>query len=449
MENGRVLNRSLSLWHVVILGLAYMTPMVVFDTFGLVSEMTDGHVPMAYLIALVAMLFTASSYGKMVRAFPTAGSAYTYTQKTMNKHLGFMVGWSALLDYLFLPMVNALLAGIYCSALFPEVPHWVWIIGTVLIMTTVNAMGVTISANFNSLLVTFQCLVMICFVILIVRGLQLGEGTGEVFTLQPFFNPTTDLSAIVAGATVLCFSFLGFDAVTTLTEETKEPRKTIPRGIFLVALIGGFLFISVSYFTQSFFPDNTRFMDPEAAGPEIALYVGGQFFQSVFMAGIFTGILASGTSSHASVSRLLFVMGRDNVLPSRWFGYIEPRRATPLFNILLVGVVALSAIFLDLVTAISFINFGALIAFSFVNLSVIAHYAYREKKHKTVRGFWSYVLSPFVGILCIGVLWINLEISSFVLGLSWAAIGFCYLLYLTNFFSQQPPEFQLEEVREG
>lgn len=448
MENGRVLNRSLKLWHVVVLGLAYMTPMVVFDTFGIVSEETSGHVPSAYVLALAAMLFTAASYGKMVRVYPTAGSAYTYTQKSINKHLGFMVGWSALLDYLFLPMVNALLAGIYCEALFPEIPYWVWIVGTVLLMTMVNLMGVTISANFNSLLVVFQSLVMVFFIFLIIRGLGVGEGTGTIFSMQPFLSSETNLSALISGATVLCFSFLGFDAVTTLSEETKDPKKTIPRGIFLVALIGGLMFISVSYFTQSYFPDNSRFQDPSAAGPEIALYVGGQLFQSIFMAGIFTGIIASGIASHASVSRLLYVMGRDNVLPSKLFGYIETRRSTPVFNIILVGIVALTALFLDLVTAVHFINFGALIAFTFVNLSVIAHYAYREKQHKTLKGFLNYVVSPLIGTLFVGVLWVNLELTSLILGLSWAAIGFCYLLYLTKFFSVKPPEFHFEEAQE-
>lgn len=448
MENRGSLKRSLKLWHVVMLGVAYMTPMVVFDTFGIVSEMTQGHVPTAYILALVAMLFTASSYGKMVQIFPIAGSAYTYTQKTISHHLGFMVGWSALLDYLFLPMVNALLAGIYFSALFPDVPPWIGILATVIIMTIVNILGVNISANFNAFLVIFQGLVITIFIGLVIKGLLNGEGTGAVVSFQPFFSPDVGISAIVAGATVLSFSFLGFDAVTTLAEETPQPKKTIPRGIFLVALIGGVLFTSVSYFTQSFFPDVSRFTDPSAAGPEIALYVGGQFFQAVFMAGVFTGIIASGVASHASVSRLLYVMGRDNVLPNKWFGYIDPRRSTPLFNIILVGVVSLSANFFDLATAVSFINFGALIAFTFVNLSVIAHFVIRKKMHRNLSGFFNYLISPIIGASFVGILWLNLEKNSFILGLTWAAIGFAYLLYLTKFFRSKPPQFHFEEIQE-
>jgi putrescine importer len=446
MKNSAQLKRSLKLWHVVMLGIGYMTPMVVFDTFGIVSEQTGGHVPTAYLLALAAMLFTAASYGKMVKVFPVAGSAYTYTQKTINPNLGFLVGWSALLDYLFLPMVNVLLTKIYLSALFPEVPSWIFIVGFVALVTGVNMRGVNITANFNTFLVMFQMFVIVIFVILVLKGLLQGEGTGEILSIQPFFQSDMQLSTLVAGATILCFSFLGFDAVTTLSEETPNATRTIPRAIFLTALIGGILFITASYFTQSFFPDVSRFNDPEAAAPEIALYVGGKLFQAFFLAGTFTGTLASGLASHASVSRILYVMGRDNVIPQKWFGYVHPNWGTPVFNVILVGLVSLSAIFFDLMSAASLINFGALIAFTFVNLCVVAHYVIRKKQHKTIRGFFSYLIAPLIGAGAVAVLWINLSINSLILGMIWAAVGLCYLLYVTKMFSRRTPQFHLEKA---
>lgn len=186
MENGVKLKRSLKLWQVVIMGLAYMTPMVVFDTFGIVSGETNGHVPAAYAIALIGMLFTAVSYGKLVRVFPQAGSAYTYTQKAMNRHLGFLVGWSSLLDYLFLPMVNALLTKLYLNALFPSVPDFIWVLVFVGIVTFLNLRSVNVLANFNTLFVLVQILIMVVFIILVIKGLNAGEGTGTVFSMQPF-----------------------------------------------------------------------------------------------------------------------------------------------------------------------------------------------------------------------------------------------------------------------
>lgn len=447
MNESAKLKRSLKLWQVVIMGLAYMTPMVVFDTFGIVSGETEGHVPAAYIIALIGMLFTASSYGKLVKVFPQAGSAYTYTQKAINRHLGFLVGWSSLLDYLFLPMVNALLTKLYLNALFPEVPDFIWVLVFVGIVTLLNLRSVNVLANFNTFFVVIQLAIMIVFIILVVRGLQSGEGTGEVFTLQPFYQEGMNISILITGATILCFSFLGFDAVTTLSEETPNPEKTIPKAIFLTALWGGVIFITTSFFIQLFFPDISRFNDPEAALPEIALYVGGKLFQSIFLCTTFVNTLASGLASHASVSRLLYVMGRDNVFPEKWFGSIHTKWGTPAFNVILVGIVSLSAIFFDLVTAASLINFGALMAFTFVNLSVISHFAIREKKHRTKKGFFDYVIMPLLGAGSVGILWINLEISSLMMGIGWFAIGFGYLLYITKAFRAAPPQFKEEDVQ--
>jgi putrescine importer len=446
VENGVKLKRSLKLWQVVIMGLAYMTPMVVFDTFGIVSGETNGHVPAAYVIALVGMLFTAVSYGKLVRVFPQAGSAYTYTQKAMNRHLGFLVGWSSLLDYLFLPMVNALLTKLYLNALFPSVPDFIWVLVFVGIVTLLNLRSVNALANFNTLFVLVQILIMVVFIILVIKGLNAGEGTGTVFSMQPFFVEGMNIPILITGATILCFSFLGFDAVTTLSEETPNPEKTIPKAILLTALWGGVIFITTSFFIQSFFPDNSRFIDSEAALPEIALYVGGKLFQSIFLCTTFVNTLASGLASHASVSRLLYVMGRDKVFPEKWFGYVHPKWRTPAINVLIVGVISLSAWFFDLVTAASLINFGALMAFTFVNLSVISHFAVREKMHRTPKGFFDYVIMPLIGAGLVGVLWINLELSSLVMGGGWFLIGLAYLVFLTKAFKVAPPQYKAEEA---
>ncbi|MET3292062.1 APC family permease [Brevibacillus fluminis] len=442
MENHPQLNRSLRLWHIVLIGLGYMAPMAVFDTFGIVAEVTDGHVPAAYVLTLVAILFTASSYGKMVQVYPTAGSAYTYTSRTINSHVGFLVGWSALLDYLFLPMINALLTKIYLSAAFPEVPGWIWIVGFVLFITVVNIWNIKIGASINGLLVLFQFATVVIFVFLAVKGLHQGDGTGKLLSLQPFFTETMDASTLLTGASILCFSFLGFDAVTTLTEETIDPKRNIPRGIFLVALIGGALFIVASYFTQSLFPDVSKLQNPEGASPEIALYIGGLLFQSVFLAAALTSTIASGIVSHVSASRLLYAMGRDNVLPARFFAYVHPKFQTPLYNVFLIGLLSLTALWLDLLTATSFINFGALVAFTFVHLSVIAHYVVKQKE-RSLKAVFQYIVSPLIGMSFILFLWYNLEPTSLYLGFAWSLIGFIYLLVFTRCFTRKPPQIDL------
>ena len=172
------LKKSLKLWHVVIMGLAYLTPMAVFDTFGIVTEITEGHVPTAYLFALIGMLFTAMSYGHLVRKFPSAGSAYTYAQKVFHPYVGFMVGWSSLLDYMFMPMINMLLAKIYLEVLLPGVDPWIYILGLAAIMTFLNLRGIKLVANFNSLIVIMQFSIIAVFIGLIAWGVHQGEGLG-------------------------------------------------------------------------------------------------------------------------------------------------------------------------------------------------------------------------------------------------------------------------------
>jgi putrescine importer len=437
------LKRSLGLGQVVFLGLAYMSPFAVFDTFGVVSAETNGHVPAAYILITIAILFTAQSYGTMARLYPEAGSAYTYTKKTICPELGFLVGWSVLLDYMFMPMINALLAGIYLSASFPHIPVWIWVVGTIAIITFMNIAGIKVAVTANMLFVIFQFLIAIIFVILTVRAIINGAGAGS-FNLSPFLSSDIRLGLIFSGASILALSFLGFDAITTLSEETINPRKNIPRAIFLIALIGGLFFIGVTFFMQNLFPDVSALKHIDGASPEIAKQIGGILFQSIFTSGALVSVLASGVTAQTSASRLLFAMGRDGVLPKKWFGKIDKKAQTPVFNIIFVGILALSALFLDLVTATSLINFGAFTAFSFVNLSVIVHYF--KNKHSLKRySFISYLVFPLIGLAFMIYLWFSLDRLALIFGFSWLFIGCGLLLRITKGFNTRPPEYEYTE----
>ena len=439
------LKKSLTLLPVVMIGLAYMQPMTLFDTFGIVSGLTSGHVATAYAFALIAILFTAVSYGKLVRRFPSAGSAYTYAQKAISPHVGFMVGWSSLLDYLFMPMINILLAKNYFEALVPGIPSWIFVVLLVAFMTMSNLRGIKTVANFNSVIVVLQVVVMIGITGMVIYGVAHGEGAGTLTSSQPFWSADAHVVPMITGATILCFSFLGFDGISSLSEETKDAERTIPRAIFLTALIGGLIFIVASYFLQLYFPDISRFKDPDSSQPEIMLYVAGHVLQFGILIFSVVTVLASGMAAHAGVSRLMYVMGRDGVFPERFFGYIHPKWRTPSLNVLLVGAVALMAIRFDLVTATALVNFGALVAFTFVNLSVIAQFWIREKRNRTLRDHINYLVLPMLGALTVGALWINLEESSMVLGLIWAAVGIIYLAFVTRSFRNPVPQYS-EEV---
>ncbi|TCM69795.1 putrescine:proton symporter (AAT family) [Acinetobacter calcoaceticus] len=450
------LQKTLGLWHIIIIGLAYIQPMTLFDTFGLVSDKSQFHVPTSYIVALVAILLTSLSYGHMIRRYPSSGSAYTYAQKSIHPNVGFMVGWSSWLDYLLSPMVNIILAVIYLEALFPQVNHWVWVIGLTLFMTLINLRGAKFVANFNSLIVFVQIAVIGVFTYMVYDILNQGQNADglitadtryQLWSLEPFWNEMTQMGALITGATVLCFSFTGFDSLSSLAEETKDTEKTLPRAIFLTALLAGIIFIVSAYFMQIYFPNNPRdyFSDIEATQPDILFMIGGAMFKTVVLYFAIITVMASGISAHAGVSRLMYAMGRDGVINKKIFGHISPKNFTPSYNILIVGVVALSAGFMGLERVVSLISFGALTAFTFVNLSVISRYALRDGRTKNFKDICNFVIVPLLGFVSIFALWLEIEADALKYGLWWAMLGILYLGYKTKGFRYPAPQHNEHE----
>lgn len=438
MEQTPHLIRTLRLPSLVLFGLAYLTPLIVLAIFGVIAETTGGASPSAYLLALVAMLFTAHSYGRMSVAHPVAGSAYTYVRRSIEPRVGFLVGWAILLDYLFLPMVIWLIGGSYLNAQFPGVPIGVWILGFVVITTLLNLIGIKVAEKANYMLMTFQLLVIAIFVALTIGTLVSTSGADALISAEPFINDTSNLSTIAAGAAIAAYSFLGFDAVTTLTEEAVEPTKTMPKAIMLIAVIGGAIFVSVSYITQLIRPGGS-FENSSSLASDIALQIGGQLFAAIFLAGLVVAQFASGLAAQASGSRLLYAMGRDGVLPRRVFGYISAKFRTPAFNLIVTGAVGLIAIFLDVATSTSFINFGAFTAFTLVNVSVIAYYL-RQRKAGHPLNPVGYLALPAVGALIDAFLLTQLDPTAITLGLIWLGVGVVVLAISTRGFRNAPPD---------
>ncbi|MDA3146150.1 APC family permease [Leucobacter sp. UCMA 4100] len=447
LAKGATLKRSLGLWAIVGLGLGYMTPTVVFDTFGMVARDTNNVVPLAYLVALIVMIFTAVSYGKMSGAIPSAGSAYTYVRESMHPNVGFMVGWTSLIDYMLLPMVNCLIIRSYLEAIFPTVPGWIWVVLYCLFVTTIIYLTMQGTSNVNMILLVFSIIVMVVFVFMVIVQLRGGEGIGTLASAQPFFHDGVTMSAVLMGSTVVCFSFIGFDAVTMYAEEAKTP-KIMPRAILLTVVIGGAIFLIAGYFSQLRFPDWNVFAPggdmqyvEDSTLPLIGQEVGGNVLQAVLTAAGFAATLASGLASHASVSRMLLVMGRNNVLPKKVFGYINPKTHTPTFNIVLTGLISMLAIAFTLEMIAAFINYGALIAFTAVNLSVIAWFAVRQGRRKTPKDIFKYIVMPGIGMVLTGVLWAHLHLDALIGGVIWTVLGFIYLLYITRFFKRKVAGF--------
>jgi putrescine importer len=427
------LQKQLHLRAVLLFGLAYMTPIIVLGIFGVIAVKSNGASAGSYLLATVAMLFTALSYGLMAKHFPVAGSAYTYVRKSLDSRLGFVVGWAILLDYLFLPLVIWLIGGAYLQGQFPGVPFWVWIVAYIVLTSALNVIGLKVADRTNFVLMTVQLLILLFFVILSITHLV--SGSQSLVSVTPFVGGG-GFSAIAAGAAVAAYSFLGFDAISTLTEETYDAERTIPKAIVLVAFIGGAIFIVVTYFVTLVSPGGT-FDNADSLAADIAKTIGGSLFGAVFLTGLIVGQFTSGLAAQAAVARLLYAMGRDNVLPRRLFGWVSERFHTPVFNIALAGIIGLTAIFLDVATSTSFINVGAFTAFTLVNLSVIGYFL----RHRGDRlSPWRYILLPVIGAIIDIYLLTQLDSKALILGLSWLGIGIVYLLVLTRGLTREPPE---------
>lgn len=435
------LKRILGLPSLVLFGLAYMVPMTVFTTYGIVTKETDGHLPAAYVVTLAAMFFTAYSYGRMVEAFPAAGSAYTYTRRAFGGRFGFLVGWALLLDYIFLPMINYLVLGIYMHAYFDAIPGNVWIVAAIVLVTGLNILGIKLVSKVNFLIVAFQFIFIAVFVAMSLATL----GSTDAPSLwAPFYSADMALGSIFAGAAILCLSFLGFDAVSTLSEEAHHPRRDIPRAIIMCTLIAGLIYIAASWAGHIIFPNWHHFGSVGSAATDLMRRAGGSLMVSFFTAAYVTGCIASAMTSQASVSRILYAMGRDDVLPKSVFGKVSTRYATPIGATLVVGAVSLIALTISLSIAATMISFGALVAFSCVNLSVLKHFLL-DQRLRHGKAILRYGIIPGIGFLLTVWLWTSLSAVTFAVGLTWIALGFAYLLYLTGGFKTDVPELDLRE----
>lgn len=432
----------MKLHHLVIFGVAFLTPMIAYTIYGVIATASHGVESGSICFAVIAMLFTALSYGHMAKAFPAAGSTYTYTRKAINANLGVVAGWIVLLGYVFFPMAIWLIGASYFSAAVPAVPSWVWLIGFIVVTSLINIVGVEVGSKINFIMVSIQVVIIVAFLIFTIKAITEGMGEGTLASFSPFYNPDIDFSYTVAGAAAACYCFLGFDALTTFTEDTIDPTKNIPRSIILTLLVCGAIFLVVTYFTHLVHP-SFDYPNPDNAAYDIAKQVAPSIFGGIFLIGTIAGQFAAGLSAQASGARLLYAMGRDGVLPKKFFGNLNHKTQTPVNAIILTGVVALFAVFLDVTKATAYINFGGFVAFFFVNISVIVYYFVRQKQ-RSVKGFFLYLVFPVLGALLCLYLLVHLDKIAIILGCAWTVAGIIYLLVLTKGLKEEPPELGID-----
>src|SRR5271157_706388 len=428
------LRRALGLWDLILYGLIVIQPTAPMPVYGVMSTRSNGHAVTTVLLAMVAMMFTAISYGRMAWAYPSAGSAFTYVGKEIHPALGYVTGWSMAMDYILNPLICTILCSKFALNFFPGVPYFVWVLAFVAMFTFLNLQGIQTSARINSVLAAAMGAVIVLFLVAAIRYVLGGSHEGIAFFTRPFYDPQTfSMRAVMGGTSLAVLTYIGFDGISTLSEEAKNPRRNILLATVFVCLLTGMLASIEVYAAQLVWPGAQNFPDVDTAFVFVAGRAGGRWLFSVIDVTLLVATFGSALGAQLGAARLLYGMGRSGALPPRFFGAIEPKKRIPRNNVLLVGAVALiGAMVLSFERGVELLNFGALLAFMGVNTSALARFYFREV-HKR----WFNFVSPVLGFLICMMLWLSLSWRAKVLGIGWMVIGLAYGAYNTRGFRRE------------
>jgi putrescine importer len=460
------LRRSLTLFDLILYGVIVIQPVAPMSVFGVLSDRGRGHVVTAILIAMVAMLFTGISYGRMARAYPSAGSAFTYVAQEINPTVGFITGWSMVMDY----MLNPLICTVWCAGqaaqFAPGVAPWIWKIFFAVVFTLLNIRGIKTSSRINAGMAVLMGIVVVGIFVAAARYIFGTAHTAAYFT-RPFYDPATFTASGLFGCTsIAVLTYIGFDGISTLSEEAENPRRNILYATVLTCVVIGVLSAVEVYVAQLIWPASEPFPDVNTAYS----YVAGRAWSPLFPVVGFTLLLAnfgSGLGAQIGAARLLYGMGRSNALPKSFFGAVDEKHRVPRNNVFVVGAVALLGAFvLEIVAGFKtyslgtnglswptfvkilnggeayglgaeMLNFGALIAFMGVNVAALLRYFVRSERKRL-----GFLIPPALGfIICLG-LWLNLSKPAIIVGSIWMAAGIAFGIWKTNWF-RNPLSFEL------
>jgi amino acid transporter len=436
----------LTLWDLILYGIVLIMPIAPVPLFGVAQKLSDGHAVTTILLSMFAMLLTAFSYGRMAAVYPSAGSAYTFVGYGLNPHLGFLAGWAMFLDYLIVPLICTVYGALTVQRLVPEAPYVVLAAAFAGAMTLINLRGIRTTARTNFVLATIMTAVILVFIALAFRFLFHQQGWHGVFSTQPFYNPATfHVSSIALGTSLAALTYIGFDGITTLAEDAINPRRNVLLATVSVCLFTGLFGGLQIYLAQRVWPDWHTFPNLETAFMDVTQVVGGKFLFQALAFVLILANLGSGLSGQAGLSRLLFGMGRDNVIPRRFFAYLDPKRNTPSLNIIMIGVIAfLGAIVLNYERAAELINFGAFLAFMGVNAATLREF-YLAPSARASRRLFGDAIVPVLGIIFCFAIWASLATPAKILGGCWFVAGTIYDAVKTRGFKESPARIDFRE----
>jgi putrescine importer len=440
------LRRVLGLWDLVYYGVILTSPIAAVPLFGEGQVLSQGHTVLTLLVAMVAMSVTAVSFGRMASVYPSSGSVYTYISRELNSHVGFVVGWAMFLEYLFQPIQNALYAVLAIQRMTPMIPFTILAALTVGLITVMTVQGIRFTARTNEVLLGFMMLVTTVFLVEAFRFVVLHHRYIGLISMQPIYNPATfDVRAIAAGTSLAALVFIGFDGVSILAEEVKNPRRNVLLASVLTVVFTGLFSGLQVYLAQRVWPDYTTLQNPETAFMDVARMAGGPYLFAAYGVMLLISSIACGLAGHVGASRLLYSMGRDDVLPKKIFGYLSPKKNNPIYNVWIVGVLAyVGVITIPWEHAAEIVAFGGLLAFMGVNLAALCHFWFSPE----ARGHRNFFMDAFVPgfgfVFCFGLL-MSLQPWTKYAGLAWIVVGILYGAYKTRGFTLRPKLIDFSE----
>jgi putrescine importer len=434
------LRRTLTLQDLILYGVIVIQPVAPMSVFGVLSERGRGHVVTAILIAMVAMLFTGISYGRMARAYPSAGSAFTYVSQEIHPSIGYVTGWSMVMDYILNPLICTIWCAQQAYDFAPRVSVFVWKIFFAAAFTLLNLRGVKTSARINSVMAAGMGAVIAVIFVAAARYVLGHPHSAPGFFTRPFYDPSTFRTGALLGCTsIAVLTYIGFDGISTLSEEAQNPRRNILLATVLTCVVIGILSAAEVYAAQLIWPASQRFPDVDTA----YVWVAGRAWKPLFTVVGFTLLLAnfgSGMGAQLGAARLLYGMGRSNALPKTFFGAVDAKHRVPRNSVMFVGaIVLMGSFFLSYGLGAEMLNFGALIAFMGVNAAAFLRYFVRQEQKK-MRNF----APPLLGFLiCLG-LWWSLSKPAKEVGAVWMALGIAFGIWKTKGF-RTPLSFDVPE----
>jgi putrescine importer len=444
------LRRVLSRRDLIIYGLVLLGPTAPYPVYGVVQQVSNGHAALSYLVAMTAVLFTAASYARMSVAFPSAGSTYTYARRALNEHVGFLAGWAMILDYFLIPLISIIYVALTAHRLVPSVRYEIWATLFTLALTLVNIPGIRVTTRASEVMMAIMTTCAIVFIALAARYVILAHGVSALFSASAIVHPGTfAFRPLMLGAGIAALSYIGFDAISTLAEDTLDPGRNIGVATVVVCILQTAICFVTAYLASLVWPDYRSYPEAETVILDIGRRAGGPWMFGGLTFVLLVAGLASALTGQAGASRLLYGMGRDGVLSRRLFAYINPRFSTPTRSIYLMGALsAASALFLRFQVAVELLNFGAFAGFILVNLSVIRHFFFGLRQRHGI-GVLRNLVFPALGTVVCTYLWLSLSAKAKVAGFVWLGVGAAYLAIITRGFRVTPkPLVSLNENAE-